>query len=143
MHFIHMVLKVSFARKLFSTLVAFARNCKISVPKIEYPHARALSYGSQGFICKEIIFHIGCNCQQLSNQRAENIVNIHVHFVHMVPQGIFVLCLIWSFFLCSFGRQRFKSEEWRESDGGNVNFYVCFKFQRLWHYEVAMITIVL
>ena len=160
-----MVLKVSFARKLFSTLVAFARNFKISVPKIEYQHARALSYGSQGFICKEIIFHIGCNCQQLSNQRAENIVNIHVH---MVPQGIvsyrngsvswgsntcwrklccrrgiFVLCLIWSFILCSLSRQRFKSEEWRESDGGNVNFYVCFKFQRLWHYEVAMITIVL
>ena len=79
MHFIHMVLKVSFARKLLSTLVAFARNFKISVPKIEYQHARALSYGSQGFICKEIIFHIGCNCQQLSNQRAENIVNIHVH----------------------------------------------------------------
>ena len=79
LHFINMVLKVSFARKLFSTLVAFARNFKISVPKIEYQHARALSYGSQGFICKEIIFHIGCNCQQLSNQRAENIVNIHVH----------------------------------------------------------------
>ena len=109
MHFIHMVLKVSFARKLLSTLVAFARNCKISVLKIEYQHVRLLSYGSQGFICKEIIFHIGCNCQKLSNQRAENIVNIHVHFVHMVPQGIFVLCLIRSFFLCSFGRQRFKS----------------------------------
>ena len=50
MHFIHMVLKVSFARKLLSTLVAFARNCKISVPKIEYQHVRALSYGLQGFI---------------------------------------------------------------------------------------------
>ena len=130
-HF-HMVHKVSFARKLFFTLVAIASNCQISVLKI------LLTYM---FI---------------------------VHFVHMVPQGIvsyrngsvswgsntcwrklccrrgiFVLCLIWSFILCSLSRQRFKSEEWRESDGGNVNFYVCFKFQRLWHYEVAMITIVL
>ena len=112
-HF-HMVHKVSFARKLFFTLVAIASNCQISVLKI------LLTYM---FI---------------------------VHFVHMVPQGIvsyrngsvswgsntcwrklccrrgiFVLCLIWSFILCSLGRQRFKSEEWRESDGGNVNFFMC------------------
>ena len=32
-HF-HMVHKVSFARKLFFTLVAIASNCQISVPKI-------------------------------------------------------------------------------------------------------------
>ena len=62
-HFIPLVPKVSLAMKLFPTLVALAKTAYRKWSQ----NARAFySYGSQGFICNEIISHIPIAYRNLS-----------------------------------------------------------------------------